>query len=160
MKKRANAVVDGALILALIFTVVMTVIILQKNVLSPINTAFQADAELSTQAKTISQNSTEKFGTTWDNIIPFLLSFLWMAAIVSSQFIDTKPVFFVFSIIGIIIVMMVAMSIEQSYEDTIADSEYTGIETDFPKVHFIMENIVIVIMVIMFSIAAALYGKG
>lgn len=160
LAKKGNAVVDGALILAMIFSVVLVVIILQRSVLDPLNTDIQADSDFSAQAKQISQDSTTRYSSFWDSAIPLLLAFLWAAGIISSQFIDTKPVFFIFSVIGIIVVLMVAMSIEQSYEDTISDSEYSGVELQFPKVHFIMENIVIVIMVIMFSIAVGLYAKG
>lgn len=160
MNKRANAVLDSAIILAMLFSVVLVVIILKVNVLDPINTDIQADAEFSAQAKQISADNAGGYASFWDTAIPFILVFLWAAALISSQFIDTKPVFFAFSVIGIIILLIVAMSIEQSYEDMAGDPEYTGIELEFPKVHFLMSNIVMVILIIAFSVAVALYAKG
>lgn len=158
--KKGNAVMDSALILAMVFSIVIVVVIIKVNVLDPLNTDIQADAEFSDQAKQISSDSSKNFSSTWDIGIPLLLVFLWSAGLISSQFIDTKPVFFAFSVIGIIVVLLVAMTIEQSYEDMVADAEYSGIELTFPKVHWIMENIVIIILVIAFSIATALYAKG
>lgn len=160
MKKKGNAVIDSALILAMIFSFVLTVIILKINVIDPVDTEIQADDDWGSQSKTISDRTASNFSNIWDTAIIFILVFLWAAAIVSSLFIDTKPAFFIFSLIGIVFVMITAMSIEQSYEDTIADDDYSTIETTYPKVHFMMENIVYVILVIAFSIAAVLYGKG
>lgn len=160
LSKKGNAIIDSALILAMIFSIVLVVIILKVNVIDPLNTDIQADDDFSAQAKQISQKNSNDFGNFWDTAIPLLLVCLWGAAIISSQFIDTKPVFFIFSVIGILVLLIVAMSIEQSYEDTIGDAEYSGVELAFPKVHLMMENIVIVIMVISFSVAVALYAKG
>lgn len=159
MNRRGNAVVDTALILALIFTLVMTAIILKFSVIDPLNTDIQADPEYSAQAKTISASNAADFSSTWDIAIPFLLAFLWMAALISSQFIDTKPVFFVFSVIGILVLLLVAMSLEQAYEDTIADAAYSGFETSFPKTHLLMQNIVAVVIFMSFSVGVALYAK-
>lgn len=158
--KKGNAVIDTALILAVLISLVIVVIILKYSVLDPLNEDIQDDDDFSTQAKQISENSSTNFAPFWDTAIPLILMFLWGAAIISSQFIDTKPVFFVFSLVGIIILLVVTMTIEQSYEDLIGDSEYSGAELEFPKVHFLMENIVFLIMVIAFSVAVALYAKG
>lgn len=160
MNKKANAIMDSAMILAMLFSIVLTVIILKINVLDPINTDIQADDDFSTQAKAISADSSGGFGTFWDTAIVLVLVFLWAAALISSQFINTQPVFFAFSVFGLIILLIVAMSIEQSYEDTIGDSEYSGVELEYPKVHFLMSNIVAVIMIIALTVMIALYAKG
>lgn len=160
MQRKGNAVIDGALTLALVVTLVFAVIIIKGSILDPINTEIQADDDFSAQAKAISSKTSGDYGNVWDNIIPFLLAFMWAAALVSSQFIDTKPVFMVFSIVGLIIIMVVAATMEQAYEDQIADPEYSGFEVGIPKIHFIMENIVWIIMLMVFSVMVALYGKG
>lgn len=160
MNKKGNTVTDSAMILALIFSIVLTVIILYGSVIKPLNDDIQGDEDFSTQAKAISGRSSTSWPAYWDAAVMILLVFLWAAALVTSQFIDSSPVFFVFALMGIIVVLIVAFSINDAYEDTITDGDYNGLETDFPKIHFLMQNIVFVIMLIAFSIAAALYGKG
>lgn len=160
MKKKGNAVIEGAFIIAMLFSIVLTVMILSKTVIQPINADIQSDPDFSAQAKQISGNSSLNFSRSWDNFVPFLLVVFYMAAVITSLYIDTKPAFFIFSVIGMIVVLIVAMSIEQSYEDTIQDDDFSGFELEFPKINFIMENIVFVILIIMFSVAVALYSKG
>lgn len=158
--KRANAVADSAIIMAVIVTLVIALFIVYTQILSPLNTDIQADDDMSSQSKTISAKSTSDYSSFWDQAIPMLLAFFWMGALITSQFIDTKPVFFVFTIIGIIVLLLVTMSMEDLYEDTISDDTYAGIETTFPKIHFLMSNIVGVILIIAFSVGVALYAKG
>lgn len=156
---RANAVADSAIILAVVITMVIAVFIVKVQILDPINADVQSDTEMSAQSKTIAADTAGGYSSIWDLTIPVLLAFFWMGALITSQFIDTKPVFFVFTIVGIIVLLLVAFSMEGVYEDTISSGDYTGIETTFPKIHFLMQNIVIVILVIAFSVGVALYAK-
>jgi len=158
--RKANALADGAIIMAVIFSVVLVVIVANYSVVKPFNDMVQADPEMSATSKQISQTTNGHYGRTWDAIIPFLLVMMWAAAMASALFIDSHPVFFVFTCIGLIVILSVAANLEQTYEDVIGDSEYSTASTDLPNIHWVMENIVLVMIVIVLGIAVALYGKG
>lgn len=158
--KKGNAVLDGAVILVTIFALVMAVIIIKVNVIGPINEDIQADSDFSAQSKQISQSNDTGFSNNWDITVIICLFSLWATALMLAFKIDSYPVFFVFACIGIAIVLLVAIALEGTYNDVLEDSTYSGVELTFPYVHWLMQHIVVVIMVISFSIAVVLYGKA
>jgi hypothetical protein len=94
------------------------------------------------------------------------LSFYSVMKSVRQYFVDdstninrTDPLFLIFTIIMLAIVFIVGGYLSNTYDDFIADDTYAGIETQYPISHFLISNILIVILVVGFSVGVVLYGK-
>lgn len=156
--KRGNAIIDGAFIVVLTISVVIVVFFIY-NIMSNINTEIQADDDFSDTSKEIMANSTATYPNFWDTALIFLLVIFWSLALITAYRIDTAPIFFVFTLIGIIVVLMATMSMEQYYNDMISDDDFSSYDTTFPKINWLMDHFVWVIMVICFSVGVVLHSK-
>lgn len=160
MRKKGNMILATILILSIIITLIIAVFVLKNDVIDPINAEIQADSDYGAVSKQISAETSTNYASQWDFIIVFLFVVLWVSSMLLAKDLDTNAVYFGVSIILMIIVLIVAMSLEVTYEDYIDDPDYVGIELKFPKTHWLATHIVPLIIIVGFSIGIFLYGNG
>jgi len=102
----------------------------------------------------------DDFPTLWDNLYLMILVLLWIGMLVTSFLIDTHPLFFYISLIVVIILLVVGVWMGNAFLEIAQDAEFSGVTNSFPKMMWIANNWLIVIMVISFTTMLALYAKG
>lgn len=157
--KKGNAFLD--LMLVLLVLIGMAIIgLVSHNMFKDLNDDIQADADISPSVKAHSQDLQTRFPTFMD--AAFLLAFilLWIFVIVSSVMIDTHPMFFVVTLILLLFAFVVVMMLSNTFEEFTEDTEYIGLNTEFPITYFIMDNLLIIFISIAASVLIVLYGKN
>lgn len=148
------------LVLIIILFVLAITVIYGYQIATDINNDIQADDTLSTQAKATTQSVTTNYPSTMDNGFIIFLVFFWVALLVSSFLIDTHPIFFIISIFILIFVFVAAMIIANSYEEFTADAEIATFASAFPKMNWVFNHFLTVMIVIGLTMGAALYAKS
>lgn len=157
--KKGNIFLEGITILVVIFILIL-VAIMGHEIFNDVNNIVQEDSQISDSAKDHMQTSYTNYPKVIDGIFIFLLVGLWIAAVSFAFFIETNPVFFIMSIILIIIVLIVGAIISNAYVEISQDEGLSNpVEIAMPISYFIMSNLVVTILVIVSSIAIALFAK-
>lgn len=156
--RRGSVPIESLFVLIVILVMVITAFF-GNYLLNELNDDIQSDSTLSESTKNVTQNITNRYTSTFDGVILGLFILLWGLSIVASLFVDTHPIFFVFSIILLAVVLVAAAFVSDIYSEFISDDTFSGYEALFPMTNFLMSNLMIVILLIGFSVGLVLYGK-
>ncbi len=157
--KKGNAIIDGLYVVIGLF-VIGFLILGGRNLSTDMNEMIQDDDDISVENKVVMQGHTDNYPKIFDSMFMFFLMFFWILAVVFSFFIDVNPIFLIFSIILIIVVLLVALNLSNSFVETATDGTFENASSDFPMMMFVMEYFLQFILAIIFSIALALYAKS
>lgn len=157
-QKRANVFFDSfGFFLALIVFIVIAVT--GSYILSTVNTDIQADADFNNETKLIMSNLNTGYPIWFDYGAGAVLILLWIMVLVASFYLDTAPIFFMVSVIVLMIVIFAINAFMEAITDYFADDDIAPVVELFPISLFITNNIEKIIAAIGFSIAIATYGK-
>jgi len=158
-KKKGNAVLDTVTIVIVLFVLVIS-IFMGKYIFTSLNSDIQADSDFNNQTKTIVQEQHDRYSGLLDAI--FLLAFilLWSLILVASFNIDSHPIFFIFSVILLIFVFMVAGYLSNAYADFSTDPDLTAVTSTFPMTDWILSHLLLVAIIMGFSVLLVLFGKN
>lgn len=157
--RRGQTVID-LLIFVVILVVVALVWILAKKVSSDINTELSVDPDFSAEAKQIVQDTDTRMGSTFDNLFLFVIVGLWAFLIISSLFIDSNPIFFIITVILLLAAFVVGGIMSEAFSDISNDDDLSSATSQYPKMTWVMEHFLLVIMIMGFTSAIALYAKS
>jgi len=157
--KKGNAIMDGLYVVIALF-IIAFLILGGRNLSTEMNDIIQEDTDISTANKATMQEHTDNYPDIFDAMFMFFLMFFWILAVVFSFFIDVNPIFLIFSIILIIVVLVVGVNLSNSFMETSEDGTFENASQDFPMMMFVMEYFLQFILAIIFSIALALYAKS
>lgn len=92
----------------------------------------------------------------------FMLCFvlLWIGAVILAFFVDTHPVWFIISLVGLVFVLMIAGVLSNTYAEVQSDLQSDGLTTSLPMTSYVMEYLVHFIIAIVFSIFVSLFAKS
>ena len=158
--KKGNAIIDTIFLLS--FLLLFIVVIYSMNlIVDDVNEDIQDDDDSSNTSKAIIQDYADDYETIWDNVFLFVFVMGWAILLLSSYLVDSHPVFFVITLIIMILVFVFAVYLGNSYEEIVVeDDDFSSLVPNYPKAHFIMSNLLIVAIVIGFSIMLVLFGKN
>lgn len=156
--KRGSVPIEAIFVLIVIFVMVLSSFI-GNILLGELNDDIQANPDMGELSKNVSSELTNRYTNVFDGVILGLFILLWAMSIVASLFVDTHPIFFIFSIIMLAIVLIAGAFISNAYDEIITDSTFSGYENQFPMTHFLMSNLMIFLLVVGFSVGLVLYGK-
>lgn len=157
--KNGNAIVDSIIVIVVIFAFSLFIIV-GKNMFDDINTDIQDSDDLSTQAKQVSSDLNNRYDTFFDNLFLFGLIVLWMVIIVLSLVTEINPMFFVFALLILVAVLYVGMELANTYEDFTSDGEYSSIASNYPKMNWIFEHFLQIVLAMVLTVTGALFGKS
>lgn len=160
VKSKKGQMISDIVIIIIILFLFAAVAVIYSMVQSELNDSIQADDDMSSDAKQISQDATDTYPSSFDYMFMILLIGLWVVALITSFFIDTHPIFFGITVflLGIILAMPVYLS--NIYSDIIiTDSDLSVYAANFPKINFVMDNYLQVIIVVAVTVLIALYAK-
>ena len=157
--KKSNVFLE--LIMVVLVLLGMAIIGLVTNkLLTDLNTDIQADPDLSTTTKATAQNLQTGFPSWMDNAFLFATILLWILIIVSSFMIDSHPAFFIISLILLIFSFSIVMMLSNTFEEFATDSNYIGMDIDFPITFWVMNNLLTMAIAMAGSVLVTLYGKN
>lgn len=157
--KKGSTPLD-VLVGVIMFLAFAITVVFAFKVLSEINTEIQADTDFNNVSKTSMQSVTVQFPQYMDNAFLMMVILFWVFIIVTSFFVDTYPVFFIISFLFLIFVFIIGMYMSNAYEEVVSESGVSTFADSFPKMNWIMEHLLMVIMVIGASSALALYANS
>lgn len=155
---KGNAGLDGVTWLILIVVFVFFGLI-GLIVLTNVNDAIQIEPELSEDAKGKMQDLDNRLPTWVDGITLFLAIMLWLGVLIASIFINTRPVFFIVVFLVGAILMILAMSIGNLYEDLQSDADVVSVVNELPITNFIFSHLAEYSLILIFTIGVVLYAK-
>lgn len=157
--KQGNAIVDSIYIVIVLFAIAVITVFLYVS-LYEVNEDIQEDEDLSADAKQILDDTTTDYPILFDGLFIFILVGLWILVIIASFSIDAHPIFFGVVFVLLIFVFLAAIIFSNTFVETMAEEDMIAFAIQFPKMQWVMNNLLTVIIVIGFSIMLALYGKN
>lgn len=157
--KRGQAIFDVILVVIVLFVIAVAAV-LGGFLFSELNDEIQADDDFSATAKSVTNTANTAYPVWFDNAILTILIFLWLMLIVTSFFIDAHPIFFIITVLLLIVVFIVGMAMANAYEELVSDSDLGSFADNMPKAAFIFNNFLVVLIIIGLTTALALYAKG
>lgn len=157
--KKGQTVFDLVLLVIVIFVVALAAVF-GAYVYDELNDEIQNDADFSAQSKESAEYVNTNYATWFDNIILTILIFLWILLIVSSFLIDAHPVFFIVTVLLLIVVFIAGMAMANSYTELTSDADLSSFAANMPKTAFIFDNFLIILIIIGLTAAVSLYAKS
>lgn len=157
--KKGNVLLESGFIIIVLVALVF-ISIGAYMAFEAIQDELSTDDDLATEALNISTELYDRYDTTLDGIFAWALGLLWIIVIILSFFIDSHPAFYIISIILLVGLLIAATYISNAYEEFENDDDFGQYVGNFPKMNYIMNNLLMVFLVIGGSIALALYAKS
>lgn len=157
--KKANAVIDTVMVLVVLIAFTMVAMFGYK-VYNLVDLDIQNDNTISNESKVASTEIESRFPNVFDSLFMLIFVGLWSMVIVASFNINTHPIFFIFSLILIVFVIIVSAYLGNFYEEIAADTDLGSIYTSFPMTHFVLSHLLPITIGIGMSILIVLFGKN
>lgn len=157
--KRGQAIFDLVLVVIIIFVLALAAVF-GAYVYDELNDEIQNDSDFSAQAKESAQFVDTNYSNWFDNVIITVLIFLWVLLIVTSFLIDAHPVFFIITVLLLIVVFIAGMAMANSYEELTSDGDLNAFANNMPKTAFVFDNFLVVLIVMGLTAALSLYAKS
>jgi len=154
--KKGNALIETITIVVMI-TVFIFGSVIAYNALKDVNSDIQSDSDMPTVAKETTQSATDNMPNIIEGLVMFILIGLTISAVIFAFIIDTHPIFFIVTIILLIIVLFIGAFLSSAFTEVL-DSEYNT-QADFPVSYWVMNNLLTVALIIGFLIIISLYAK-
>lgn len=156
---KANIGIE-VLIIIVMFLVLPLIFFIGYKALTGVNADIQLDADMNNQSKVQLQNLTDRYPSTFDGIFGFLFGLLWIGSLVAAYYFDSNPVFFIVSIILIVLFLFISMILSNVYSEYITADDIAGIESSFPIINFVSTNLLMVALIIGVSYFIVMFTKS
>jgi len=157
--KKGNTLLDSLLVLLVLFIFSIFAII-GMYTFDAVKTDIDSTGELTvTEAQETLNSTYVNYQSLMDNGFLIIFIFLWILVIVASFMIDTHPIFFIISVILLIIVLFVAGTLGNFYVEFAESSGIVDVTSMLPIIGFVMERLMAFILAIGISIILALFVK-
>ena len=157
--KKGNAILDTITFMVIGIAFVFLLMILYP-IFNEVNLDIQNEADMDNFSKNVSNTQYTNFPLVFDNLFLILLLAFWLLLLVASYMIDAHPIFFIFTVILIAILVIAAAMFSNGYEELSADADFNNFGDAFPTIHFFMEHMVKFIIGMAFSVALVMFGKA
>jgi hypothetical protein len=148
----------------LIIVVLAFVVMLNKFILDAFYTEFSKIDNLPSEVNETRDTIQAQF-VSFDYALVFLSVALIIGMIITSFFIPSHPIFFVFNIIGIFILVFVGMIMTNLYGEVFAgeigvDSGLADIADDYPYTNYLISYLPYIGAIVMGIISVVMFAKG
>lgn len=158
-QKKANVVSDSFFYFIAI-VVFIVIAVTGSYIVNNFNTDFQADPDVEASVKLVMTDFNTDYPAWFDYGAGAVILLLWILVLVASFYVDTHPVFFITSIIVLMIAIFAVNQFISAIDDYLAEDEIAPIMLNFPISQFIVTNIEKFVALVGFTIAIALYAKS
>ena len=157
--KKGQVIFDMILVVIVLFVLAIAAVI-GSYVYKELDDEIQADDDFSDVSKGVSADVQANYSTWFDNILLTVLIFLWILLIVTSFLVDAHPIFFIITVLMLIVVFIAGMAMANSYEELMLDEDLAPFAEGMPKTAFIFDNFLIILIVMGLTAALSLYAKS
>lgn len=158
-KKKGNAAIEVMLFVVIIFSLALLTQLMYP-VFTDMKNSVVDDPDIAQIGKDRINNLHGRYDTIFDNAIAIIFIFVWIGTLISAFFVDTHPVFFVLTIIILLVVFFVGAILGNTYEEIIADGgELEANSSKFSITNFIFGHLLESMIFIGISISITLYAK-
>lgn len=158
MKSKKAGLPDGFFLIVAFFTIAI-VFILMFVIVSKMDDEFQKSSIVTANAKSISEDLTNKYATLFDKMFLFIVIGLGFAVIAGAWFINSHPALFWISMPILAFTIWMGALFANIYTEIKNNEQILTYANSFPYINFIFNNFVIFITVFVFLLALALYSK-
>ena len=157
--KKGNAIVETIMVMVVIFIFgLMTIIGFKIN--DDLYEDMTDNTTFSAEAIEVTETINTGYPKWFDGGFLLMFILLYIFVLVSAFFLDTHPLFFVFTILLLAFVLIVGAVLANSWEEIISDGDFGAVSASFPITSFIISHMVETVLIIGASIAFVLYGKA
>lgn len=159
MNKKGSSILDLILILVILFVVGVGSIFIYKifdSVADEVATQESFDQDIRDDIV----EQADAFPTIFDNIFLIILIGFAIALFIGAFFLNTHPVFFIFSVIVLGIVVILAAALGNSYESIVSNSEIITAEGEFTIIPWVFDNFTVIMAALGVLLLVGLYAKG
>lgn len=156
-KKKGNLVSDGLILVVFLFAFIIIGLV-AYNGFSPVFSDLETQQQYSNGSRQLVADFSPKFAPMIDDLALILLALFWLGAIALSFLIDTHPVYFGIAIILFIAVLVATSALQGTLESTLS-SGFASNESEFPKMFWIAEHLLFIIIGFGITVGGALYAK-
>lgn len=159
---KAQSVMGIILIIAFVGLLVLIITFGTSHFLMrEVNSMVQDDDSFNNESKTVMSEVTQRNNIVLDNAFVFLVGGIIIASFVAGFNIQRTPLFLILVIILLFISTFVGMKITNFYEDFAIDSSNDlSFSSYFPKANFIMSNLALFILGMVFSFGLGAIFRG
>jgi len=118
------------------------------------------DEELTGETNTTYQDVESRTPASFDSMFMIIFVLFWVGAIILAFFVDTHPIWFILSVIGLIAILMVAGVMANTFVELNDSLIEEGMSSNMPMMLYVMEHLVQFIVGIVFTIFISLFAKS
>jgi uncharacterized membrane protein len=159
VNKKGNIMVETFLVVIVLMVFAIVSISVYKA-FDDLNQDIQGDTEMDETAKAQYSNLYSRYPSGFDGIFAVVMGLLWISVIITSFMIDSHPAFFMISLIVLVVFLLVAGYLANSWNDFADDPNIVDYSEHFPITNYVLNHLMHFIFVIGASILLALYGKN
>lgn len=115
--------------------------------------------DISVEANNTMVSMESRYAPNLDGAFGLMFGLLWIVVLVASYLIDSRPAFFIISLVLLIALLVAGALLSNSLEEFMGDSDMNGSLSQFPITNFILTHLVIVVLGIGGSIAIVQFAK-
>jgi len=156
--KKGNMILDGSLVLVVLFVFAL-ILIYGFSLFNEINDEMQSEEDLSDMSKDLMTEKVAEYPSLFDGLYAVVIIVLWATVMIASFFIDAHPIFWIFTVLLSIFLIIGAGMLSNIFEETMTDVAFASYTTSFPITYYTATHLVEFIIAIVLSIGLALFGK-
>lgn len=144
----------------IVLTILALGLIYGYSAFKELNDDLQSDISFAPEAKAAAEATVANFPSNMDNMFFFFFIMLWVFLVIVSFFASTHPVFIVISIVLIVLGLVGVMFVANAYNEAMEDDTISAFASEFPKITWIMEHILLMMVMVGFSVMMVLYARS
>jgi len=159
-KAQTTPTISFSVILIVFFFIIAISAVVSSLFFNSINDMIQLDDDFNNETKTTMQEYSVSMPLWIDNAFLLAVGLFFILGIVSAYFADSNPVFLIVDLLLLGVVLFLGMVFSNAYDDTITTDDYVSFANDYPKAHFILDNLLLVATIIIGSVFTTIYFKN
>lgn len=157
--KKGNVILETLLVLIVLF-VFAIIAINGASIFSDLTAEITGDTEIAQEARDELTDLEARYPSNLDGAFALAFGLLWLVTLITSFMIDSKPAFFIVSLVLFIGVLIAGGMLSNAYGEWTDDEEISVFADEFPMSNFILDNLIIVLLLLGGSIAIVMFAKS
>jgi hypothetical protein len=150
---------DAAVVLGVLLVFVVCIYVGAK-LFNSFNDSWQDSDQITNESKELVGGLESRYVGLWDGAFMLVFSLLAVGLLVSTAMLGTRPEFFFITIIIAVFFVGVAAAVSNAFSAFSADSNLSGVGSEFVFIPLIMNNLVEIMLVLIGLLLTGLYVKA
>lgn len=159
-KGQTTPTLSFSVVLIVFFFILALSAVVSSLFFNSINDMMQLDQDFNNETKTAMQDYSVTMPLWIDNAFLLAVGLFFILGLVSAYYADSNPVFLIIDLLLLGVVLFLGMVFSNAYDDTINTDDYVSFSSDYPKAHFILDNLLLVAIIIVGGVFTVIYFKN